>query len=77
MRRFWYTHARTHARKPLQLDIRELCLEEGVNNFIRLQFHKMLFVFRVADEHAMSVNDRIEWKIENHIKSEREGFRLP
>jgi hypothetical protein len=37
----------------------------------------MVVVFRVADEHAMSVNDRIKSKTEYHIKGKIEQFKLP
>jgi len=36
----------------------------------------MVAVFRVADDHAMSVNDRIKSKKEYHIISEIDEFKL-
>ena len=36
----------------------------------------MVIVFRVADDHAMSVNDRFKSKTESYLKSESEQFKL-
>ena len=37
----------------------------------------MVILFTVANDLAMPVNDRIKLKTEDHIRSEREQFKLP